>query len=262
MMIIIFAVSFACCFILYMIAANVDDNFFDDDTSSSSSQGETEPDTGTTGSGQDATAGSGNGAGQQTANNIIYPVPQSEAVESSYIENCCLVTDGTLPGIEEKAKFGDVVGSPDLGAASVNTKAVSGDFGEVTVYEALKLKKPANIYIMLGSDIGVSAVDDMVSGYKAFVSDLSASLPEAKIYVMQIPPVYSESGNVTNSLIDEYNSKLLKMAKECGVYCLDTNTDFKNNSGGLREEYLAEDNISLNDGFYEDICSFILTHTA
>lgn len=260
MLIIIFALSFAGCFILYMIAANLDENFFADEASKApetSISSESSMDTS-----QESTAGSTEAA-TDTVNKTekIYPVPASEAVDVSYLENCCMITDSTMLAIKNNTGFKDVIGSETLGAASINTAKVESSYGTVTAYEALKLKKPMNVYIMLGSDLGASSVDEMISNYRTLVTNLSVSLSETKIYVMQLPPVYTDSDKVTNALIDEYNSKLLDMAKSCGVYCLDTNTDFKANEGNLKSDYMSEEGSAVNTKYYNDICGYILTHT-
>ncbi len=262
MLIIIFALSFAGCFILYMIAANLDEDFFKDDTSTSS-QVSTDEDGDSADTTEDATDGTTEEATQAAPQaEIIYPVPKSETVDVSYLENCCMITDSTLLDMKKYTDFKDVIGGEQLGAASANTAKVESNYGNVTVYEALKLKKPMNVYLMLGNDLGTSSIDEMISSYRTLISNLRASLPNMKIYVMQLPPVYTDSETVTNALIDEYNSKLLEMAKSSGVYCLDTNTDFKANEGNLKADYVSEEDGTIKSAFYRDMCGFILTHTA
>ncbi|MBE6862123.1 MAG: hypothetical protein E7497_04395 [Ruminococcus sp.] len=260
MLIIIFALSFAGCFILYMIAANLDEDFFKDDTSTSSQASTDDSAADTTEAATDGTTEETTEAAPQAE--IIYPVPKSETIDVSYLENCCMITDSTLLDIKMYTDFKDVIGGVQLGAASANTAKVETNYGNVTVYEALKLKKPMNVYLMLGSDLGTASVDEMISSYRTLVSNLTASIPGMKIYVMQLPPVFAETETVTNTLIDEYNSKLLEMAKSCGVYCLDTNTDFKANEGNLKADYVSEEEGTLKSSYYRDICGFILTHTA
>lgn len=256
-MIIIFALSFAGCFVLYMAAANMDENFFSDEFStvveeSSGSAGLNES--------EDSEAAETTESVQQSAV-VNNPVPVSAAADISYLENCCLVTDSTLIAMKDHTDFKDVIGNAALSAASVNSTKIESSYGTVTAYETLKIKKPMNVYIMLGSDIGVSSVDDMISSYMTFVSNLKASLPEMKIYIMQLPPVYADSETVTNAMIDEYNSRLLSLANSLGVYCIDTNLEMKTNEGSLKDEYWSEETGTLNESAYSFICGYILTHT-
>jgi len=259
LMIIIFALSFAGCFVLYMVAANIDDDFFDDQFKTVVEESVTDATVSSPDLMQDPSEGTS--ADQQTTDVspvIQNPIPASAAVDVSYLENCCLVTDATLMGISDSG-FSDVFTSAELNASSVGTAKVSSSYGTVTVYETLKIKKPMNVYIMLGSDIGISDMDSMISAYTSLVSNLKLSLPEMKIYIMQLPPAYADAGK--NALINEYNTKLLALAENAGVYCIDTNTELKNNEGNLSDEYFDAESVKYTDKYYKDICGYILTHT-
>lgn len=254
--IILFAITFAACFVLYMIAANLDDDFFSEEFSKVVTE-ETLPDeeTQATSEGETLPVEATDAAVLPKADN---PVQESAAVDISYLDNCCLVTDSTLLGMQN-AGFSDVFGNEQLNAATASTTKVDSNFGTVTVGEALKLKKPMNVYIMLGSDIGTSVTDDMVSSYMNLISGIKTSLPEMKIYIMQLPPVFGDADK--NALINEYNTRLLALADTLGVYCIDTNTAFKSNDGNLSEEYVDTETGGYNTKLYDDIKGIILTHT-
>lgn len=135
------------------------------------------------------------------------------------------------------------------------------NYGTVTVYETLQIKKPMNVYFMLGSDIGTVTVDEMISNYTTLVSNLHAYKPDMNIYVMQLPPVAADTTTVTNELINEYNTKLLNMANTVGVNCIDTNTALKSVEGTLSAEYWSADTGTFTDEAYKTIAGYILTHT-
>lgn len=260
-MIIIFLLSFAGCFVLYMAAANMDENFFDDEFSEVDiveNSGASEQLESSVPDNAEDTAGGENSSAQTVISN---PIPASAAVDISYIESCCLVTDSTLLAMKDHTDFKDVIGNDALSASSVNSTKIESSYGTVTAYETLKIKKPMNVYIMLGSDIGVSSTDDMISSYMTFVGNLKAALPEMKIYIMQLPPVYADSETVTNAMIDDYNSRLLSLADSLGVYCIDTNLEMKKNEGSLKDEYWSEETGAMNESAYSFICGYILTHT-
>lgn len=263
MMIIIFALSFAGCFILYMAAANLNEDFFDEEFVSVVEETTTAP------------AEEDNDIQQEDnvtepdeedipQNNVEIdnPVKSSSAVDISYLENCCLVTDSTMLGVKGKG-LDDVIGNDALNASNVNTAKVESSYGTVTAYEILKLKKPMNVYIMLGSDIGVSEIDTMIAEVTKLVSGVKASVPGVSIYVMQIPPVHGDAEK--NTLINEYNGRLLSMADSLMVHCLDTNTGFKGNDGNLNAEYVniseEDGSVSISDKLYDDMTGYILTHT-
>lgn len=261
--ILIFVLSFAACFGFYMAAANLNDNFFNDEFGGVSVEGTTEATTSAEQTSQNAAGdeNTDNTSGTDSAPAMLNPVPQSAAVDASYFDNCCLVTDSTLLGMGSSTDFKDVIGSDSLSASGCNTVKVETNYGTVTVYETLQIKKPMNVYFMLGSDIGTVTVDEMISNYTTLVSNLHAYKPDMNIYVMQLPPVAADTTTVTNELINEYNTKLLNMANTVGVNCIDTNTALKSVEGTLSAEYWSADTGTFTDEAYKTIAGYILTHT-
>lgn len=254
-LIIIFFLSFAACFTLYMLAANFNDDFFKDDfdqtlisTQDQMNSSEESP--------------SGAASVSNESGNVTNPVPQSEAADAAYLDGCTLVTDITLADMAEKSSLKDVLADASLGAASCNDVKINSSYGSETIYDTMKVKKPSTLYIMLGSDLGTSSVDDMISSYTSLVNNLHAALPEMKIYLMQLPPVIYDTETVTNSLVNEYNTRLLDLATAAGVYCIDTNTPLKSGNGALDEDYWSYDTLSLGDAGYAKVCDIILTHIA
>ncbi len=250
----IFTVSFLACFALYMTAANINDDFFGDaiedtveEIAEPSSQSASVSD-------EDTEEASG-----VPAPSVTNPVPQSAAADASYFENCCLVTDPLLLQMGELGSIPsqNVFGNSQLSAVNCMTTKVESSFGTVAVYDIVKLKKPANLYIMLGNDIGTSSSDEMIASYTTLVNNLHGALPDTNIYIMQIPPMAAE----INDKVNEYNDRLLAMANTLGVYCIDTNTALKNESGTIKEEYWSDETHSLTEEGYKTVCGYILTHT-
>lgn len=257
MLIIIFAFSFIGCFLLYMVAANTNENFlseeFKNEIIKEESMDDKKDDISTSVAEESSDV-------DVPSLSVTNPVPQSAAVDLSYLESCCMITDSTLLEMKNKTSFKDVLGSAELNAVSVNKVKIESNYGTITPYEAMKLKKPMNIYIMLGSDIGTSSMDEMISNYTEFVNSLKASLTDSNIYIMQLPPVIT-GGTVTNEMINEYNTKLLELANNSSVYCIDTNTALKTVDGNLAEEYWSTETNSFTEKVYNEICGYILTHT-
>lgn len=259
MLIVIFVLSFAGCFGLYMIAANTQDDFLKDEKTEKSVVQE-QPD-GETDDAPEAEA-STEGAVSSAPIAAVNPIPQSEAVDASYFDSCCLVTDSTLLAMGDHTSLDDIIGSSELNAAGCRSVQVDSDYGTIKIYEIIQFKKPDILYLMLGSDIGTSSVDDMVASYKTLVEDLHDCLPEMKIYIMQLPPVIYDTETVTNDLINQYNSKILDVAKKTGVYCIDTNTALKSTTEGrLSDEYWDYENGALSEAAYKKISDYIRTHT-
>lgn len=263
MLVIIFALSFVGCFGVYMAAANINDNFLDENPKKTVVQSKTtETSTQTASSaGEEGTEPASDGAAP-AANTVANPVPESAAADASYFESCCLVTDSTLLKMGSTTGLKDVLGNADLNAASCLTTKISSSYGTLKIYETMKVKKPDILYLMLGSDIGLSPTDAMVQNYTQLVTDLHNDRPDMKIYIMQLPPTAADTETVTNELINTYNSMLLDMANSIGVYCIDTNTALKSADGVLSAEYWSAEESSLTDAAYKAVEGYILTHTA
>ncbi|MDO4863020.1 MAG: hypothetical protein Q4A05_02520 [Ruminococcus sp.] len=260
MFIFLFLFSFAACFVLYMVAANLNSSFFADEFGTSELVTED-----TTDESEPASDSEVSEVEIGTApDGLTNPVPQSAAMDASYLEDCCLITDSTLL---EMADFGsfkkeNIFGSSELTTANCTTTKVDSNFGNATVYDIIKNKKPNTVYIMLGNDLGTSTTDGMIASYTTLVNNLHGSLPTLDIYVMQIPPVIYDSDVKSNEKVNDFNNRLLAMCNTIGVHCIDTNTALKNESGALKEEYWSYDTLALSKEAYEAVCGYILTHTA
>ncbi len=260
-LLIIFILSFSACFALYMTAANLNEDFFADkfkadiEESSETTTEETSDNVK-----EESSEPNENQPAPKTP--VTNPVPQSSAVDYTYFDNCCLITDSTLLEISEHTLFKDVIGDSSLNALNCQTAKVESNYGAVTIYDTLKIKKPQNVYFMLGSDIGTSPVEDMVANYTDLIKNLTTVLPDMNIYIMQIPPVRTDAEPVTNELINTYNEQLLAMANSCGVYCIDTSTALKSVDGNLKEEYWSAEDKKYTADMYTTVTEYILTHVA
>ena len=258
-MLVIFVLSFTACFALYMTAANLNEDFFRNEFNAEMIIDNSEPDE-TEESEQDEQPEQEELPIQKAP--VTNPVPQSAPADHAYFENCCLITDSTLLEIGDHTALKDVIGDSALNASNCTTAKVESNYGAVTIYDTLKIKKPENVYFMLGSDIGTSETETMLENYKELVSNLTASLPAMNIYIMQIPPVRYDSAPVTNELINTYNEQLLSMANSCNVYCIDTSTALKSVEGNLKEEYWSAEDKKFTEDMYKAVTEYIITHVA
>ena len=198
---------------------------------------------------------------QEVKTSVINPIAQSEAKDQSYLSSCCLITDSSLLEIDKYTGLKDVIGSEALSAAGCNTVTIESSYGNKTAYEILQVKKPEKVYIMLGSDIFTSSVDDMIASYTDFVKNVRGYLSTADIYIMQLPPISGSSNATSSNIINEFNTKLLTVANLTGVYCLDTNTALKGVDGNISEEFTDKETGKLNEKAYKKIVEYILCHT-
>ena len=256
-LIVIFVLSYIGCFLLFMTVANLNDDFFKDEFTNNAKIKEEEP---TTEQIQQETVQED--IEQPTEKvKVNNPVPQSQAQDKAYLESCMIVTDSTLIDIGDFAKFGDVIGNTNLNAKGCNSVKVESSYGIISVYDTIKIKKPDTVYIMLGSDMGESPLDEMTASYTSLIANLHSSLPTMKIYIMQYPPTIYDDGEFTNDKINEYNSKLLETANKAGIYCIDTNTALKGENGALDERFWSYEEQKLSSEGYNEIIKYILSHT-
>ena len=123
------------------------------------------------------------------------PVGESEAVDDSYFDNCVFVGDSITYGLGSynKVSAKNVYASVGMNISKIDTTTVETEFGEMTVIEALKLKKPQYVYIMLGSNgIYWLSNDAMIKMYSSFIDEIKAELPQTEIIVLSIPPVTAD----------------------------------------------------------------------
>ncbi len=257
-LLLIFVLSFATFFVLYMLAANFNENFFDEEFGNIVVEEQNDdpsvPDNG-------EKTEDGDPTGKAGGLSVTNPIAQSEAKDASYFESCCIITDSTLIDMAKYTGLKDVVACDQLSAVSCNTTVIESSYGSKTAYETIQIKKPKNVYIMLGSDIGKSSVDDMIASYTELVKNLRGYLKESDIYIMQLPPVRNDDTAVSNSAINEFNTKLLTIANTNNVYCIDTNTALKGVDGMISEQYRNAETGVLTEAAYKTLADYILCHT-
>lgn len=263
-LLVIFVLSFTAFFALYMTAVNLNDDFFKEEFNKAMTLDNSENSQTEKSAPENTEVNEVSEIEEQPVQKapVTNPVPQSSAVDYTYFNNCCLISDSTLLEIGQHTSFTDVIGDAVLNASNCTTAKVESNYGAVTIYDTLKIKKPENVYFMLGSDIGTSETEAMIASYTELISNLTASLPAMNIYVMQIPPVRYDNAPVTNELINTYNEQLLSMANSCGVYCIDTSTALKSVDGNLKEEYWSAEEKKFTEDMYKAVTEYIITHVA
>lgn len=200
---------------------------------------------------------------------ISNPVAESQLREMSYFDDCVFVGDSLSVGLAgyKYLSADKVLASIGLNINKIETEKLTTSSGEMTVYDALVLKQPKKIYIMLGSNgIAFLSNSTMIEKYSAFIEKVKAGVPSAQIILLSIPPVTVEreaasSNKILNSDIDVYNSELLKLANDKQVHFVDINTSLKNNAGKLDTDKAEKDGIHFKKPTYQTMIDYILSHT-
>ena len=122
------------------------------------------------------------------------------------------------------------------------------------------------IYMMFGTEsLGTQSPEQTITHFTTLLDSLIATAPESQVIVMSIPPVTAEAEKAAdhpllNSVIDDYNSRLLALCDKKNVYFVDINTALKNNDGKLDGHLATEDgmHLSLEGGMV--LLNYVLSH--
>lgn len=261
-------VSFLTCFIIYMVTANLSGARAAAPTDKSqalSSNGSASLDQKSSSTPAVTTPSA------TTSPPAVNPVPENPSpADRSYLASCAFVGDSLTVGLSAYGILPekDVLAAQGMNIDKINNATITTANGETTILEALKARKPENIYIMLGSNgIAWLSNERMISEYSEFVDSVKSALPDSVIYILSIPPVSVVAETlkqpILNSDIDVYNSELLKMANEKKLHFVDINTALKGNDGKLPQEYSNQkDGMHFQKATYDIMLEYILKHTA
>ena len=262
MLVFIFTITLGVFFAMHIIEANINDeefirNLYGHDNSSV----------------KNSDINSSGDTNSSNTSRLINPVPQSTDVKGAeYWAECALVGDSTMLKIAntdtKNISKNNVFSASNVNIGNINDVKINQGSGNNTIVNLLQASNLKNIYIMLGNDgIETLSIEQMIESYTTFIRNLKKAMPNAKIYIMSIPPVTEErekmqTNSVSNLKIDQYNSELLRLANSESVYFIDVNTTLKGNNGKLPNAFAENDNINLKASTYKVIHDYILTHTA
>ncbi len=199
---------------------------------------------------------------------------ETEDMGQSYIDSMIFVGDSNTAhmrsfGVLSDGKKTKQVWAPKSQTITLNSQITSVKIVypetevEMTIAEAVALKKPEYLVISLGTN-GLTYLDEdqFKYCYKKLLDAIKDASPETKIMVQSIYPVTSWYENIPNSKIDEANGWLLALAKDEGVKYLDTASVLKDSTGAMKEEFNADhqDGYHINAEAYRKILKYIRTH--
>ncbi len=195
-------------------------------------------------------------------------VAESAAVDMSYFDDAVFVGDSLTVGLGNYGVLPaeNVYADTGLNLDTILEKeCIQTSNGKLTILDALKLRKPSKVYIMLGSN-GIAWItpENLAEKYSSFLDKVKAALPDATIYVESILPVTAEKAadpKYSNETITQYNSLLFNLAEEKEVNYLDCHSAFKMEDGTLNTEYAEQDGMHLKKVGYEALVEFFRTHT-
>ena len=197
---------------------------------------------------------------------VVNPVPESAPQDPSYLQTCAFVggTDIYNFGKAGLLKTFNVYASDRLNLTNYTKEYIDLAGTSIRILSALN-SASCPIYLMFGTEnLYDQPADQTADQFSVMLNSLIATAPEAKIYIMAIPPVTAaaEQGDkpLTNSKIDEYNSLLLQLANEKSIHFIDINTALKNNDSRLNYEYAMEDGVHLTSEAGQVVLNYVLNH--
>lgn len=225
-LLLLIAVAFVGCFILYMISATSDPDFWDREI-----MGTTEA--------TDMTSSPDGIPVEQipdSAAAVVNPVPESERADDVYLSLCAWVGEvSELTNYQQTASemvFPDAVS----GLSDSAIRSLVRDIGK---------SKPYSVYLWQQTPCDILEV-------RNFLEHFREKQPDVPVYILSSLPVEDAA---ENRRISGWNAELFALADEMGLHYVDVSTKCKQNDGTLAAAYLDKDTL------YAMIVEEILTHT-
>lgn len=187
------------------------------------------------------------------------PVPFGDAVADSYFDDALFIGDSLTNGLE---LFGNLKNADYF---CVTSATVYGTLQSDALAARLQSRSYGKIYFLLGINEMGSDPEPWSENYAALIRKARAAQPDAAIYVQTIFPVIAEktwSASVfSKENIARANQALCRMAREEGVYLLQTHWCFADENDAMPADYTA-DGVHLYPSYYAIWCDYLRTHTA
>lgn len=139
----------------------------------------------------------------------------------------------------------------------INCVHLSAENRDVTLAEAVRLKKPQILVITIGvsGGAGVLPKERFTATYREMLSSVRRASPSTKILVQSILPLSDRSVNhyksLTKSAVTEANSWIKAICREMGVPYLDTHSLLIDpDTGYLKAEYQNDEYMHLTSAAY------------
>lgn len=197
----------------------------------------------------------------------INPVPESVPQAPDYLNKCAFLGETNIYQLGQHGLLQpySVYASEKLNLTNYMREYVMLEGTTIRILSAINSAN-CPIYLMFGTEsLGTQPADQTADQFDQLLNSAIATAPEAQVIVLSIPPVTEFAENngdnpIKNSVIDDYNTRLLEISNKRDVYFVDVNTALKNNEGKLNKEYAEEDGIHLNAQGGQMLLNYVLNH--
>ena len=283
-LILIWIFSLICCFGAYLLARNLnpdkdvfvkpadgetvqEESSVQDETAETPADSQPEETPDTQQDPADETSGDEDVEDAPSGPQKINPVPESEPKPQEYLAKCAFVGETNVYNLGEDNLLQpfSVYASEKLTLENYAKEYVLLNGTTIRILSALN-QANCPIYMMFGTEsLGTQSPEQTITHFTTLLDSLIATAPESQVIVMSIPPVTAEAEKAAdhpllNSVIDDYNSRLLALCDKKNVYFVDINTALKNNEGKLDGHLATEDgmHLSLEGGMV--LLNYVLSH--
>ena len=188
--------------------------------------------------------------------------------DSSYLNHCIFLGDSRTVAMVTYGYVPEDSTLAEVGLCHVDAERKTYTFNSGLQYSFstyLETHAADVIYISYGIN-GVGYTDETTykESYEQLIEDVLLYAPDSKIVLQSIWPVregYAMTQKITNANVDAYNDFLYQLAKDKGIYYLDTASVLKDDYNAMKAEYNSGDGLHYNEAGYEAVFSYILSHS-
>jgi lysophospholipase L1-like esterase len=199
-------------------------------------------------------------------------LPACGVADLSYFNNVTFVGDSITQGLElyeEGLPNAHYCAYKGIGPNSIVNGATVKNIHNTTEIpmDALVASQPNEIYILLGTNVLVSAgsYDSFLAYYSQLIDMIQTTLPGVPIYIQSITPVRPEvcrtKPGLENNRLRQINDEVAAMALNKGCHFIDLWEALADADGNLNADFAQPDGIHLKPAGYQAWVSYLQTHT-
>lgn len=194
-------------------------------------------------------------------------VYQFQTVSKDYFKDALFIGDSRTVGLSEYSGLKGPSFYADEGMTIYDVfqrKIVNLNGENVTIPEALKIKRFKKIYIMLGiNELGTGDTKRFVEHYKKVIAKLQALQPNSIIFVegiMNVAKEKSKKDHIFNNInIGKRNKGLSHLANKKDIFYINVNEAIADKDGNIPTQYTF-DSIHLKAAYYKLWVDFLIKH--
>lgn len=176
---------------------------------------------------------------------------------NDFLSRCVFVGDSICSGLKlyDILPAKSVLAQGNVAARNIFDFKFKLDGDELSILSALVNLKPEYIVFSMGmNDVNITSEEAFCDNYSELLKLTESFLPDAKLIVLSVTPVTTESKFTSNENIDNFNSELkLCLDKTEKWTYVDVTRELKNSVNALKTNYNGGDGVHLAPDAYQAI---------